>query len=111
MTALFDQWDATKKPPMPDTSYATSSSIKVYDEGGTPHTMTVYYDQVATKSNSYEIAGLPAGYTMYEYVVTIPPEEDMRSYGGQGYGEGSAWTRGQGPGARLYPGSQVHPHS
>ncbi len=94
MTALFDQWDATKKPPMPDTSYATSSSIKVYDEGGTPHTMTVYYDQVATKSNSYEIAGLPAGYTMYEYVVTIPPEEDMRSYGGQGYDpESNTWAK------------------
>lgn len=92
MTALFDQWDATKKPPMPDTSYATSSSIKVYDEGGTSHTLTVYYDQVATKSNSYEIAGLPAGYTMYEYVVTIPPEEDMRSYGGKGYDpESNEW--------------------
>lgn len=85
MTALFDQWDATKNPPMADSSYATSSSIKVYDEGGTAHTLTVYYDQVATKGNTYEIQGLPAGYTMYEYVVTIPPEEDMRSYGGQGY--------------------------
>lgn len=91
MTALFDQWDATKNPPMADTSYATSSPIKVYDEGGNAHTLTVYYDQVAAKqvdangNTIYEIEGLPAGYTVYEYCVTIPPEEDMRSYGGEGY--------------------------
>ncbi len=93
MTALFDQWDATKKPPMPDSSYATSSSIKVYDEGGSPHTLSVYYDQVATQAKDaegnvlYSIDGLPAGYTMYEYVVTIPPEEDMRSFGGTKFNE------------------------
>lgn len=85
LTALFDQWDASKNPPMPDSSRATSSAIKVYDEGGNAHTLTVYYDQVATDSDKYRIKGLPAGYTMYEYVVTIPPEEDMRSYGGEGY--------------------------
>lgn len=93
MTALFDQWDASKNPPMPDSSCATSSAVKVYDEGGNAHTLTVYYDQVAAKqvdSNGntvYEIEGLPAGYTVYEYCVTIPPEEDMRSYGGKGYDE------------------------
>ncbi|WP_165079507.1 MULTISPECIES: flagellar hook-basal body complex protein [unclassified Desulfovibrio] len=91
MTALYDQWDASKNPPMPDTSRATSSAIKVYDEGGNAHTLTVYYDQVASKqvdsdgNTIYEIEGLPAGYTVYEYAVTIPPEEDMRSYGGKGY--------------------------
>ncbi len=91
MSALFDQWDASKNPPMSDTSYATSSSLKVYDEGGNAHTLTVYYDQVAAKQVDtngniiYEIEGLPAGYTIYEYCVTIPPEEDMRSFGGEGY--------------------------
>ncbi|MBD5416224.1 MAG: flagellar hook-basal body complex protein [Desulfovibrio sp.] len=91
MTALFDQWDASKNPPMPDTSCATSSAIKVYDEGGNAHTLTVYYDQVAAKQVDsdgnviYELEGLPAGYTVYEYAVTIPPEEDMRSFGGEGY--------------------------
>ena len=100
MTALFDQWDASKNPPMPDTSCATSSAIKVYDEGGNAHTLTVYYDQVAAKQVDssgnvvYEIEGLPAGYTMYEYCVTIPPEEDMRSYGGEGYDPVSnTWTK------------------
>ena len=100
MTALFDQWDASKNPPMPNSSIATSSAIKVYDEGGNAHTLTVYYDQVAAKqvdasgNTVYEIEGLPAGYTVYEYCVTIPPEEDMRSFGGEGYDPVSnTWTK------------------
>ena len=93
MTALFDLWDAKSNPPMADTAYATQSSIDVYDEGGGTHTLTVYYDQVdASKTDSngdsiYNIKGLPAGYTVYEYLVTIPPSQDNRSFGGTGYNE------------------------
>ena len=93
MTALFDLWDAKSNPPMADTAYATQSSIDVYDEGGGTHTLTVYYDQVdASKTDSngdsiYNIKGLPAGYTVYEYLVTIPPSQDNRSFGGVGYNE------------------------
>lgn len=88
MTALFEQWNAKNEPPMPDTAYATQSSIKVYDQGGTTHELTVYYDKVADEMSDangtklYDIDGLPAGYTMYEYVVTMPPSEDKRTYGG-----------------------------
>lgn len=91
MTALFDLWDATSTPNMADSAYATSSSINVYDEGGSTHELTVYYDQVdASKTDStgktiYSIEGLPAGYTMYEYLVTIPAAQDQRSYGGKDY--------------------------
>ncbi len=99
MTALFDLWDGTSNPPMADTAYATQSSIDVYDEGGGTHTMTVYYDQVdTTKTDSngdtiYNIKGLPAGYTVYEYLVTIPPSQDNRSFGGTGYNEATnTWT-------------------
>ena len=99
MTALFDLWDAKSNPPMADTAYATQSSIDVYDEGGGTHTLTVYYDQVdASKTDSngdsiYNIKGLPAGYTVYEYLVTIPPSQDNRSFGGTGYNEATnTWT-------------------
>lgn len=91
MTALFDLWDGTSNPPLAKSSYSANSDIKVYDEGGNSHTLTVYYDQVdASKTDSsgntiYSIDGLPAGYSMYEYMVTIPPSEDQRSYGGKGY--------------------------
>ena len=99
MTALFDLWDAKSTPPIADTAYATQSSIDVYDEGGGTHTMTVYYNQVdASKTDSngdsiYNIKGLPAGYTVYEYLVTIPPSQDNRSFGGVGYNEAdNTWT-------------------
>ncbi|MDY0258571.1 MAG: flagellar hook-basal body complex protein [Desulfovibrio sp.] len=99
MTALFDLWDGKSTPPIADTAYATQSSIDVYDEGGGTHTMTVYYDQVdASKTDSngdsiYNIKGLPAGYTVYEYLVTIPPSQDNRSFGGTGYNEATnTWT-------------------
>ena len=82
MTALFDQWDGTKTTPLADSAYAAQSSIAVYDEGGTKHTLTVYYDKVDTSNSSYAITNLPSGYTMYEYLVTIPPTEDNRTYGG-----------------------------
>ena len=100
MTALFDLWDASSKPPLADTAYATQSSIDVYDEGGGTHTLTVYYDQVNAKKTDtngntiYDIKGLPAGYTMYEYMVTIPPSEDKRSFGGEGYNAATnTWTK------------------
>ena len=88
LTALFDTWDGSKNPPISDDAYATQSTIAVYDEGGNPHTATVYMDKVkATKVDGsgnpvYSIEGLPAGYTVYEYLVTIDPSEDKRTYGG-----------------------------
>lgn len=76
-------------PPLPKESYATQSAIKVYDEGGTKHELTTYYDRVDTST----MKGLPQGYTVYEYLVTIPPSEDMRSYGGEGYDDATkTWT-------------------
>jgi len=88
MSALFMQWNGTSTPPIADTAAATQSSLNIYDESGTKHTMTVYYDKVDTsKTDSsgtkiYSIDNLPSGYTMYEYLVTIPPSEDNRSFGG-----------------------------
>jgi flagellar hook protein FlgE len=96
MSALFKLWDAAntqKVPPdpaLPEQAYAAQSSVKVYDESGAEHDLTIYFDKVntpvydnATPANLvYEVQGLPAGYQMYEYMVTIPPSEDLRSYGG-----------------------------
>ncbi len=73
-SALFSSWNASDKanPPITDGGYATHSSIKVYDEGGNSHELSVYYDQVS------EFDGLPSGYTMYEYIVTMIPADDKR---------------------------------
>ena len=91
LTALFDSWNANAEPPLAGSAYAQSSSMKVYDEGGSTHELTIYYDAVALERlNSdgtlgYKLEGLPAGCKVYEYLVTIPPDQDMRSYGGVGY--------------------------
>ncbi len=82
--AMSDRWDGTQPPATPDTpplsadAYSEPASITVYDEGGSAHDLTVYFDQVATDN----IEGLPTGYRVYEYLVTMDPSEDMRSFGG-----------------------------
>lgn len=76
-TALFDTWDGTAQPPLADSAYATQSSITTYDESGNEHELTVYYDQVTVKNNP-DMKNIPAGYKVYEYLVTMNPEEDMR---------------------------------
>ncbi len=82
MAALWSQWDGKSDTPLASTAYTGKSDIDIYDQGGTKHTLSVYYDQVALKSDDYEIKGLPSGYTVYEYLVTIPPSEDNRTFGG-----------------------------
>ena len=77
-TALFDTWDGTAQPPLAESAYATQSSITTYDESGNEHELTVYYDQVTVKNNP-DMANIPAGYKVYEYLVTMNPEEDMRT--------------------------------
>ncbi|MBQ7456259.1 MAG: flagellar hook-basal body complex protein [Desulfovibrio sp.] len=89
-TALFDTWDATQQTPLADGSYATQSTIAAYDEGGNAHTLTVYMDKVnstyeqvtttsgTTTSTNTALSNLPAGYSVYEYLVTMDPKDDMR---------------------------------
>ena len=78
MTSLFDTWDGRKEVPLADSAYATQSTVKVYDDSGNPHDITVYMDRVNTEN----MTNLPAGYNMYEYLVTMDPAEDKRMYDG-----------------------------
>ena len=74
MTSLFNAWDGTAATPLADDAFAYQTTIKVYDEGGTAHNLTVYFDQVADS----EVDNLPAGQKQWEYIVTVPPSEDGR---------------------------------
>ena len=96
LTALFDKWDASQvkngMQPLSDDAYATQSSIQAYDDSGNTHTLTVYMDKVNAEltttdstgnpTTAYTIDGLPPGYSIYEYLVTMDPTEDKRMYGG-----------------------------
>ncbi len=76
--ALFNKWDATDSDNdgkyLADTAYAYQTTIKVYDENGTPHNLTVYFDPV--KDN----IGDTGGKQYWEYIVTVPPDDDKRTF-------------------------------
>ena len=57
--------------PLPDTAFAYQTTMKVYDQNGTAHNVTIYYDKV-TVSNS-------GGKSYWEYIVTCDPLEDGRT--------------------------------
>ncbi len=77
-TAVFEKWDGTATPPLGDSQYAYQSTIKVYDENGTSHDMTIYMDPVLDPDVT-ENAG---GKRYMEYIVTVPPGEDNREFWG-----------------------------
>ncbi len=80
--AMFSLWDGTQPPATEDTppiseqAYSYQMSMKVYDEAGTSHTITIYFDKV--DSNAY--TGGTDGGSMWEYIVTMDPSEDTRQY-------------------------------
>ncbi|MEG2172429.1 MAG: flagellar hook-basal body complex protein [Desulfovibrionaceae bacterium] len=85
MFSLFGTWNGKQPPLTPSTkpissdAYAYPATMQVYDEGGTAHTITTYFDQV---TGGGKIQNLPAGYQVYEYLTTMNPAEDLRTYGG-----------------------------
>lgn len=80
MTALFDTYDATSADgvPLDDDKYAYQSTIKVYDENGTAHNLTVYMDPVEDP----DVVNNAGGKRYWEYVVTVPVNEDNREFWG-----------------------------
>jgi flagellar hook protein FlgE len=75
MFAMFANWDATADEPIGDSMYSYQSTIKTYDQNGTAHNMTVYFDPVKDP----EVTSNAGGKQLWEYMVTIPPSEDGRT--------------------------------
>ena len=77
-SALFNLWDATDQDgdgkPIADTAYTYQTTIKVYDENGTPHNLTVYFDPVKEGISD------TGGKQYWEFIVTVPPEDDKRTF-------------------------------
>ncbi len=72
--AMWNQWDATEDDPIGDTQYAYQTTIKVYDQNGNPHNLTTYFDPVRDDLGDTE------GKQHWEYMVTVPPEADNRTF-------------------------------
>jgi flagellar hook protein FlgE len=69
-TSLFDSWDATQDEPLAANAYSYSSQLKIYDEAGQGHVLSVYFDPVD------ELSGDTNGNRVWEFVAAIPPGED-----------------------------------
>ncbi len=72
--AMFNNWRGTATTPLDSASYGYSSTLKVYDEVGASHNLTVYFDQVRMSNAGSD--------TVWEYIVTCPPSEDGRTLSG-----------------------------
>ena len=67
--AMFSTWDGTAATPIGDSKYAYQSTLNVYDESGSAHELTVYFDPVKDEN----------GKQTWEYIVTCNPDEDGRT--------------------------------
>lgn len=74
--SLMTNWNGTATPPLGEGTYMYQSTIKVFDEAGTAHELTVYFDKVSTK----DMVGSGPG-EQWEFIVTMSPTEDKRFFG------------------------------
>lgn len=79
-TALFDEYDAREESPLTEDNYAYQTTIKVYDENGSSHNLTVYMDPVSND----EVEAAAGGKRYWEYIVAVPPGEDNRQFWADG---------------------------
>lgn len=79
-TALFEAYNANSPDgtPLGSSRYAYQSTIKVYDDNGTSHNLTVFMDPVSDP----DVVNNAGGKRYWEYVVTVPVNEDNREFWG-----------------------------
>ena len=86
--SLMEAWNGTQPqgsentPYIASSSYASSTTLTVYDEAGSKHTVSIYYD----KADKDDVEGL-GNNSMWEYIVTMDPAEDQRQYWDDAAGE------------------------
>lgn len=69
--ALLETWDGTEDEPLNPLQYAYQTTIRVFDESGTSHNLSVYYDQISNGEDR----------NTWEYIVTMDPDDDKRYFG------------------------------
>ncbi|MDR1124831.1 MAG: flagellar hook-basal body complex protein [Deltaproteobacteria bacterium] len=97
--ALFQNWNTTPNasgqidPPLGMDGFMYQQSMKVYDEGGTPHTITIYFDPVdentldpSDPNYDYNLAVADPTRQRWEFIVTMDPSEDVRKFQNDGSG-------------------------
>ena len=82
--SLLKKWDATPNSlgnitPLGSASYAFSSTMEVFDEGGQSQKLTIYFDRV-TQTNQTNISDMTNNQVVWEYIVTMDPSKDQRNF-------------------------------
>ena len=75
--ALFHAWDSTQSPALNDNAYTYQHTMNVYDEGGSIHKITIYFDKVSNDDIDDPVNNIQH----WEYIVTMDPAEDNRDFG------------------------------
>lgn len=73
--ALFSNYNASNASPFGTGKPAYSSALKVYDENGVSHNLSIYFDPVPNS----QLSNAGGGATFWEFAVAIPSEEDGRA--------------------------------
>ena len=79
---LINAWNGEQPPatptttPLPNINDVFSTTMFVYDEGGSKHKVTIYYDKVDKST----FDGGDSSSEIWEYIVTMDPAEDRRQY-------------------------------
>ena len=73
--ALLSRWNGQSDSPL-GVFGGYETSLKVYDETGGIHYLTVHYDPVDTSA----LSNAGGGESYWEYLVTMDPEEDGRRF-------------------------------
>jgi flagellar hook protein FlgE len=84
--SLLKNWNGQSEPPLASSRYAAQNTLKVYDENGTAHDLTVYFDPVKDS----RVTSGAGGKQVWEFIVTAPPGVDGRILGGSKVTETSA---------------------
>lgn len=78
--SMLSNYDATAEEPLGEERYAYQTTLKVYDENGSSHNLTVYMDPVSND----EVADIAGGKRYWEYIIAVPPGEDNRTFWADG---------------------------
>jgi flagellar hook protein FlgE len=81
---LWEQWEGLQDPPVDpidQESYAYQSTLKVYDQNGGSHDLSIYFDP-RREDDGGELVDPNDPNQTWDFMVTVPPEEDARHDGG-----------------------------
>jgi len=80
---IWEDWDGQANPPIDANNYSYQSTLKIYDENGGGHDLSVYFRQSDNAADPNK---------SWEFIVTVPPGDDTR---GVGAGEEGLLFRGE----------------